>query len=601
MLTTKILLLIIFIITFKSFADGTKDCYECHEALKEKFQKKYIHKPLKEKGCPECHKDHGDENKLMLKEEGNSLCYWCHDSYEMEYKKQSKNVEIKMSHFNLPVGRDKSQCIDCHDPHASDKPKLVYSNQHKPFAERKCLDCHKKPVFWQPVKFVAEGSALCFKCHKIQEKSHVHTPVKEGKCLSCHDQHTSKNQFMLKAEYNSKLCYICHESKSKAEVVHSPVAEGNCMACHTVHSSDGPNLLKGKEDVLCYSCHDKMTGRGVDHQPVAEGGCSECHDPHSSDNDKLLVETKLGGKLCNNCHDDKTKGKFKHVPADEGGDCIICHNPHTSKNEFLLQKTEKELCYDCHENNTSKKFKHVPVDDGECHRCHDPHSSPNIYQLRKKNTKELCYMCHDSKEEYKNVHTPVAQGNCKGCHDPHTSDNEYQLRGAGNELCFMCHQSKKEEFNKKVVHKAIKIKRGCLNCHTHHGSDYYRNLRANYPEKHQSNYYEGKFALCFMCHDSTIVLNKFIKKDETNFRRGEMNLHYRHVNQQKGRGRKCTVCHSPHASDNYRMIYDVVPFGKKSVRYKYPINHKKTEDGGTCLPGCHGRKYYGPNMPSYLK
>ncbi|MDD5773226.1 MAG: cytochrome c3 family protein [bacterium] len=600
-LTIKILLLIIFFITFNTFAEEKKDCYDCHKDLKEKFQKKYIHKPLAKNGCTGCHKDHGNENKLMLKAEGNDLCYLCHDSYEVEFKKQSKLAVIKLSHFNLPVGRDKSQCIECHDPHSSDEPKLIYSNQHKPFAEKKCLECHEKPVFWQPVKFVAEGSSLCIKCHKIQEKSNVHTPVKEGKCILCHDPHTSKNKFMLRAEYNSKLCALCHENKTKGEINHSPVKDGDCMACHAVHSSDNANHLKEKVNTLCYSCHDKMTGQGVDHSPVAEEDCTVCHNPHSSANDKLLIETKVGGKLCNNCHEDKTKGKFKHVPADEGGDCMVCHDPHTSKNKFLLKKTEKELCYDCHENKTSKEFKHLPVDKGECHKCHDSHSSPYIYQLRNENDKRLCYMCHENKEKTKYVHTPVAEGNCKGCHDPHSSDVKFQLKAKGNDFCYMCHQSKKEEFDKKVVHKPIKEENGCLKCHMHHGSPYYRNLRGEYPEEHQVDYAPEKFGLCFMCHDAKITTYKFIQGKESDFRRGELNLHFLHVNQQKKRGRKCTVCHSPHATDNYRMLYDNVPFGVDNFRYKYPVGFSQNEMGKSCLPGCHGRKYYGPDMPSYMK
>ncbi|MFH1288920.1 MAG: cytochrome c3 family protein, partial [bacterium] len=61
----KILFLILFFITFNSLANETKDCYDCHKILKKKFQK-YIHKPVADKRCTDCHRNRGSENKLML-------------------------------------------------------------------------------------------------------------------------------------------------------------------------------------------------------------------------------------------------------------------------------------------------------------------------------------------------------------------------------------------------------------------------------------------------------------------------------------------------------------------------------------------------------
>ncbi|MFH1287846.1 MAG: cytochrome c3 family protein, partial [bacterium] len=255
-------------------------------------------------------------------------------------------------------------------------------------------------------------------------------------------------------------------------------------------------------------------------------------------------------------------------------------------------KTEKELCYDCHDDKALKEFKHLPVDKGECHECHDPHSSPYVYQLRDENDKRLCYMCHKNKEQTKYVHTSVADGNCKGCHDPHSSNTKCQLRANNNDFCYLCHQSQKEEFDKKVVHQPIKEENGCLKCHAYHGSPYYRNLRGDYPEEHQINYAPEKFGICFTCHDSKMAAYQFTNEKGTNFRRGELNLHYVHVNQQKKRGRRCTVCHSPHAADNYRMLCDFVPFGAKDFRYKYPVGFNQNKVGKSCLPGCHGRKFY---------
>jgi hypothetical protein len=93
------------------------------------------------------------------------------------------------------------------------------------------------------------------------------------------------------------------------------------------------------------------------------------------------------------------------------------------------------------------------------------------------------------------------------------------------------------------------------------------------------------FALCWECHDSDLL--ELEKTDaSTNFRDGEKNLHFVHMNGRKSRS--CVICHNVHASAREHLIEDEVKFGE----WNLPINYTPSADGGSCFPGCHASKKY---------
>ena len=89
---------------------------------------------------------------------------------------------------------------------------------------------------------------------------------------------------------------------------------------------------------------------------------------------------------------------------------------------------------------------------------------------------------------------------------------------------------------------------------------------------------------CFDCHDERLVLDAI--STETGFRNGKENLHYFHVNREKGR--TCRACHQEHGSNQPKHIRSVVPFGRWEMKLDYTI----TETGGGCSTGCHVPKKY---------
>lgn len=383
----------------------------------------------------------------------------------------------------------------------------------------------------------------------------VHGPVGAGVCISCHNPHGSFRENQL-ARDDRDMCMICHEAKREEfskKVVHAPVEEG-CSTCHDPHQSPVKFQLKaakGKSvSALCFKCHDaNLFTKKFQHGPVGAGDCIACHNAHAADVEKLLIASKAEGALCFQCHADRRDSfnlKQVHAPVKE--DCGQCHDPHSSDFKMQLIAPQNVLCKDCHAKKSPElfkeiagaKFKHKPVDEGNCAGCHRPHSS-NYKPLLADTMEKLCFQCHvelgDEVADSKYRHGPVKTGDCTACHS--------------------------------------KI----------HGSTYVKLLGREFPMNFYDAYTPSKYDLCFGCHNKDIAKRK-TTTELTNFRDGELNLHFLHVNRKKGR--TCTSCHGAHASSQAKHIREEVPFGG----WSYPIQYTKTKNGGTCVVGCHAPKTY---------
>jgi predicted CXXCH cytochrome family protein len=414
------------------------------------------------------------------------------------------------------------------------------------------------------VKKKESESCITSKCHSaMATEKFVHGPVAAGECSICHGkspkhiEKPKKNKFK-KIENINKLCYSCHDQFEPKRFIHNPVEEDVCTSCHHPHGSENKFQLKAKGGDLCFSCHDKkiLDGEYV-HGPAAVGGCIACHEPHTADFEKNLRAE--GPVLCFMCHTDKAEAfqsaSVIHNPVSEN--CIYCHNPHSEKKQFMLSSVSPGLCYDCHEDKREwiedVSVKHGAVEtDRTCLNCHDAHVS-NIAKNLILPPMDLCMSCHDREygreggrkvanikkilEENSDHHGPIQQKDCSGCHDPH-------------------------------------------------GSNSFRILRNPYPPSFYAPFHIANYNLCFGCHEKTIVLNPETTK-LTNFRNGEENLHFKHVNKPE-KGRTCRACHETHASNFPKHIRESVPFGA----WELPVNFEKSETGGSCTPGCHKMKQY---------
>jgi len=96
-------------------------CYSCH---KERYTKKYDHKPVKKGECLKCHDPHQSNTERLLKAKTVPLlCVKCHSPKNAKKLKIEKFVNINVKYKHKPVDKD---CRNCHDPHTSDY-------KHSPF------------------------------------------------------------------------------------------------------------------------------------------------------------------------------------------------------------------------------------------------------------------------------------------------------------------------------------------------------------------------------------------------------------------------------------------------------------------------------------
>jgi predicted CXXCH cytochrome family protein len=318
--------------------------------------------------------------------------------------------------------------------------------------------------------------------------------------------------------------------------------------------------IKEEESCVSEKCHAQAKKVKYVHAPVATGVCVVCHGKIRTNPPYGL--TRTGTDLCLGCHEQQKaffgQARFVHKPVKEG--CTNCHNPHSSQiNKFFLAQSELTVCTNCHRSEKA-----------------DPNKIPQII-------------------ETKFSHKPVSEGKCAGCHAPHASNFKRLLREGPQEvaLCFSCHKKKAGQV------KAAEFKHGpirdgmCASCHKPHGSEIPKNLKHNFVEKFYNSYDPELYELCFKCHKDTLV------KDErttylTNFRNGDRNLHYLHVNRKKGR--TCIACHEVHMGSQAMQIRNLTPFGG----WQLPIKYAKTTSGGKCLESCHILKQYDRENPVKL-
>jgi len=401
-----------------------------------------------------------------------------------------------------------------------------------------------------------------------------------------------------------KKCVDCHQTLIEQAVVHAPTDD--CINCHQSNGQEHPKtdsigfILIAQGADLCYTCHDQKNLMTNVHPPVQDGECLTCHLPHSSASKSLLTEKSISD-LCLNCHDLNTSGlEFMHKPVTDG-QCTDCHNAHESDIAKMLKSKQPALCFTCHESTKEQstlKNQHSPFK-RKCSSCHAHHASSEE-KLLTANTKELCFTCHsdllDSISNAKHVHKILNQNKvCINCHSPHATNEDKLTHTNQKDLCLNCHNKTYNSTGKKVTnikqllqnseHIHSPIDDGCSACHNPHYSSNSSLLIANYAQEQYTVAIADSFALCFVCHD-TGLLQEESTSTITNFRNGNKNLHYLHMNYSKVRN--CNMCHNVHGSKNKFLIQEKIVFGK----WLMPINFTVLEKGGTCSTGCHEIKKY---------
>jgi predicted CXXCH cytochrome family protein len=350
-------------------------------------------------------------------------------------------------------------------------------------------------------------------------------------------------------------------------VVHAPVQHGSCTTCHDPHGSDFPKVLRADPaKALCQICHRPDPAKTSVHTAIASGSCSACHETHSAEQPRLLKQAAQ--TLCTTCHKQTLPppgvAMSTHAPARDN--CIACHDPHAAKFKYQLKQGAPALCLSCHKNLkeslATAALVHGAVNgENSCLACHVSHFS-KLPKLQKESQPKQCLSCHNR---------PLMTASGK-----RISDME-DLLTANPEH-----------------HGPIRLG-ACTACHEPHAGGQANLLSAAYPPEFYAPFQAERYQLCFSCHTKDLVLVPDVSAP-TGFKNGEKNLHWVHVDQEKGR--TCRACHEVHASRLPFHIRESVPFGPNG--WAITIKYRQTATGGTCEAGCHGEKSYdhGPRPKS---
>ena len=342
-------------------------CLGCHQVGLHVSDKGSRHAAL-DAGCDTCHLTHKTgpeptpENKFHLTKAVPALCIDCHDT---------KDADLQKAHNGQPFAT--ANCLECHNPHQSDSPKLMATFQHVPFQGNGCDTCH--------------------------------APAKDGKVV------------LTQTDVKS-LCVTCHDDKAKeidsAKIPH-PGAAGDCTDCHSPHASNQPGLPKTDSVSICLGCHtdmDDLRKKAVHHQPVFGQGCATCHTPHGGTNDHLL--RAQGNALCLECHGPDSvpqKDEANHLLTIFNG-AVRLPDDYYKKNQVPLLPLRYGLGHPVEYHPVSDVMD--PTDQSKvktrlsCLSCHQPHASAQADLLVKdqENNMAFCDNCHKNRLNMKETTQP---------------------------------------------------------------------------------------------------------------------------------------------------------------------------------------------------
>jgi predicted CXXCH cytochrome family protein len=308
-------------------------------------------------GCDTCHNIHktGEKGKrefdFQLKKESPALCMDCHDT---------KDPKLIETHWGQPfVAAD---CPTCHDPHESNRPKLVREFAHSPLEAGKeaCAICHQPPEDGKVVLKKASSKELCLTCHsKMAEQiqsAKVQHPGAAGDCTECHDPHAGRTPGLPKADAVS-ACLRCHGNQAKQhqkKYLHQPAFGLGCGTCHEPHGGGNDHLLRTNNiNSLCLECHgpDSKSAPVKDsHTDTIFNGRVRLPEGYLSTVPAVAIKYGLGHPIARHPvvdqmdPDDVTKVRAAI-------NCCSCHQPHASAERNLLVKDQVNnirFCAGCH-------------------------------------------------------------------------------------------------------------------------------------------------------------------------------------------------------------------------------------------------------------
>lgn len=380
-----------------------------------------------------------------------------------------------------------------------------------------------------PISFTYAGSISAAGVLRLEAELPPEIVLEDGRveCTACHDPHKDRyppaahpeksGKFLVLDNSNySALCTACHSRAGLTEGAH--YLPGNpCGRCHQVHRADQPaRLLRGADvqETCVLTCHN---GTG----PTETSGA----DIRSA---SVLGKAHQTGRLVLSGRHDANENPLDFESSQPHVECVDCHNPCITRHESTPLGSPPAL---------NGRLVGVTVA-----------KSPDGLRTYAQTEYEICFKCHGDRsfvppavprriqtgdqslrfaQENPSYHPVAAPG--KGMNVPSL---RFEIAGfrptrtlstSGLIYCTDCHTS----------NTGTKV--GGSGASGPHGSDNPRILMDRYEhDTYPLSYAESNYALCFRCHDQTILLDPG---------RSAFPLHQSHLVTHQV---PCSVCHDPH-------------------------------------------------------
>lgn len=252
-------------------------CFQCHQDRKDEFTMKHIHQPVVE-NCNTCHDPHSSEARFQLHKPGGALCASCHKKISPEVYKDIETAVYK----HEPV--DQGKCTECHRVHSSNEKPLL-----KNTTEKLCFTCHDElsdEVMGSKFRHGPVQTGDCMACHKAhgsknsrllvryfpEEFYKEYSPENYDLCFGCHNKDIAKKKY-------TKTLTSFRDGEYNLHFFHVNMKKGrNCVSCHDAHASSQPKHIRYEVPFGAWSYPISIT------KTPTGGTCVVgCHAPKSYD------------------------------------------------------------------------------------------------------------------------------------------------------------------------------------------------------------------------------------------------------------------------------------------------------------------------------
>jgi predicted CXXCH cytochrome family protein len=546
-------------------------------------------------------------------ESSDDICQVCHESTAYYNTGLEFNYHADYGTDTQPGG----DCVQCHFHEAGFSP-----------AGGSCTSCHAQPQ-GSPTTYrrqiTGAGGDFERASHHVTDGSATEI-VTDDDCVVCHDQSSHQSNLEPSVLLNDpdggasfsydgagasleNFCLKCHDADSSlaydsdldSSDGYQPFSDGRTPPdiasgwASASHNAAVPALV----NEVCLTCHG-----GPD---STRSGESFDRNAHGSDHGSLLSETIAGmavtnteEDLCYACHDGgiastDIEAEFAKAYAHP---LTLAAGTHDASEPAVVAVGHVE-CVDCHDTHEADpridlpgpslvpRAASGPLDGARGVDLAGVEADPALYEY------EVCLRCHGDSPgmpaaptnrqfPQTNVRLEI-DGSMTSFHavgvTGTVNDHVPSLLGGWTKdsliACTACHNNDTGPNN------------GGAGPNGPHGSGRPTLLERRYETADYTTYAQQNYALCFKCHDPTVIFDDTVSFEE----------HDRHID-----NAPCNVCHDPHGSSAQKFLinFDTDVVSPEGGRLEFIAPEDSADGKGYCYLNCHNKKHDGKDYdPNY--